>query len=85
VPSSHVYVGNIVSGWSGNGRPIGIGVNGSESMAGGMPTQSNENENGVYSVTVFLHPGTWWLFTKRDAVGTAANTYTFRYIDLELR
>lgn len=81
VPSGHVYVGMLTSGYS-SGRPLGIAVDRSANPSGNMMEQSAESANGQYSVSVFLYPGTWYIFTKRASVATSANNYYFRYVDM---
>lgn len=84
VPAGHVYVGVVDGGWS-SGKPVGLGVNSSTTLTGGVPNQARvavDSNDVVFAITVVLYTGTWNVFTKRAAAGTANNNYYFRYVDL---
>lgn len=82
VPTDHMYIGVLECTWA-SGRPLGLGVNTSSSLLGDVPNQAHENGGeGTLAFTVALYPGTWYVFTKRSSVGTSANSYYFRRIDV---
>lgn len=82
VPNGHFYSIRIGAGWN-SGRPTGIGVNyGTTSLAGDIPAYSNENTNGVYSMSAdMLGPGTYYIFDKRATVPTLDNNVYFTAMD----
>lgn len=83
VPTDHVYVARINCGWSA-GKPIGVGINaGSTTLNGNIPTITNEDTNGVWSVAAYLTQGTWYVFDKRETVPSLNNGFWLFYTDID--
>ena len=87
VPSGHNYIVEMLPGYS-TGRPIGIGLNDSQTISGAhnAPIYRAEalrtGESVVRSPFFLLTPGTWYLFDKRESVPTTKNSFVVRGYDL---
>lgn len=81
VPANHVYVCTLSTNWTA-GRPTGLGVSQSTTLDGDMPYIAHAAETVHSTPCFFLYPGTWYVFARRAAAGSAANIYAARYFDL---
>lgn len=82
VPTGHRYLVRCTQGWN-SGKPIGMALH---TATSGMLTYTHESANDAVMGTpmYMLDSGTWYLFTKRATVATAANIYAVTILDVDL-
>lgn len=82
VPTGHRYLVRCTQGWN-SGKPLGMALH---SATSGHLTYTHESANDAVmgTPTYMLDSGTWYLFTKRATVATAANVYAMTIADIDL-
>ena len=82
VASGHVAIVTCVQNYS-SGRPMGIGL-GTNASANPPLYFAQHATESVYRATFMLTAGTWYLYTKRATVPSAANSYHIYKLDFDV-
>ena len=84
VPTGYKYIVRASQTWT-SGKPVGLALNYTNASTSNMTfVVESVNEPVLYTPALFLDAGTWYLYTKRNAVGAANNTYTISGVAIKV-